>query len=139
LKKLVVLMALALLSFASSIKIEQEICDKILCSIFKNKMNIKVWIDDIDIRSILENNGKIIFTKNPKDADILIVKHQDNILVNKPIFVKKYYLLKIYKNRAIGGFYWQKGRPNIVFLKSTLKRYHIKLPKDLNRYIESDK
>lgn len=118
--------------------IEQEIYDKIFLSIFKNKEVVKIWIDDKSDFNNLKNS-KFVFVENPKQADILILNHYEDIDVNKPIFVRKYYLLKKYKNRAVGGFYWQKGRPNVIFLKQNLLRYDIHLPKSLSSFIEENR
>jgi len=43
-----------------------------------------------------------------------------------------------YKKDIVGGFYWQKGRPNILFLKDNIDKYNIKLPSSMKQYIESE-
>jgi len=138
LKKFIVFMMLSIFAFASMQKIEQKICNKILLSIFKEKRFIKVWSNS---RSSFENlkDEKFLFVEISDQADILIVDHYEDILADKPIFVKKYHLLRKYKDRTIGGFYWQKGRPNIIFLKSNLKKYNIKLPDEFSRYVEENR
>lgn len=136
-KKFVLIIVLSVCSFASVQHVEQEIYDKIFSSIFAGKKVVKIWIDDENDFYNLKSK-RFVFVKKPEQADILIVNHSKDIVSNKPIFVRKYYLLKKYKNRAIGGFYWQKGRPNIIFLKSNLLKYNIHLPNDLNLYIEKN-
>ncbi len=119
-------------------EVEQKICNKILLSIFKEKRFIKVWFNSRNPYKNLKDK-KFLFVEIPDQADILIVDHYEDILADKPIFVKKYHLLRKYKNRAIGGFYWQKGRPNIIFLKSNLQKYNIKLPDEFSRYVEENR
>ncbi len=121
--------------FASPLDIEKQICKRIVHGAFQEKTSIKVWSDVKKCHNILTDSS-IIFVKTPQEADILVVSHEENILANKPIFVRKYYLLKKYKERAIGGFYWQKGRPNIIFIKKNLKKFSISIPDEFKKYIE---
>ena len=121
--------------FASSAEIEKKICNKLLEMIFQEKSSIKIWHNSKNSYKIL-NHNKFIFVKTPDFADILIVDHYEEILADKPIFVRKYHLLKKYRDRAIGGFYWQKGRPNIIFIKDNLEKYGINIPDKLKKYIE---
>lgn len=134
-KKIAILLILSIFSFASIQKIEKEICAKILLSLFKQKSIIKVWNNsDRAFKNL--NSGRFLFVRSPRQADIIIVDHYEDIKANKPIFVRKYYLLRKYKNRAVGGFYWQKGRPNIIFIKPNLKKFNIKLPSEFSDFIE---
>ncbi|WOE69471.1 hypothetical protein RZR97_10200 [Hydrogenimonas thermophila] len=137
-KKLMFFILLSIFAFGSMQEIEQKICNKILLSIFKEKRFIKVWYNSKNHYKNLKDK-KFLFVEIPDQADILIVDHYEEILADKPIFVKKYHLLRKYKNRAIGGFYWQKGRPNIIFLKSNLQKYNIKLPDEFSRYVEENR
>ena len=102
---------------------------------FQEKSNIKVWSNSQKCQTVLTDTS-FIFVKTPQEADILIVTHYEKILVDKPIFVRKYHLLQKYKKRAIGGFYWQKGRPNIIFVKKSLDKFDIILPDKFQKYIE---
>jgi len=54
---------------------------------------------------------------------------------DKIAFLTRYKTFK--KNTgAIGALFWQKGRPNIIFRKKVLQRYHIELPPEFTKYIE---
>lgn len=135
-KKIFLLLLLIYSSiFASSLDIKQQICRRILHGVFQEKADIKVWSDTKNCHNVLADSS-IVFVKTPQEADILVVSHEENILADKPIFVRKYYLLKKYKERAIGGFYWQKGRPNIIFIKKNLKKFSISIPNEFRKYIE---
>jgi len=37
---------------------------------------------------------------------------------------------------VVGGFFWQKGRPNIIFLERRIKALHIQLPQDLQEFVD---
>jgi len=86
----------------------------------------------------LRNNKKISLTHTCDQADIIVLntlsrlpKHCDK----KLIFTNSY---RVYlKNENIlGAFFWQKGRPNIVFRGSSLKKMKIKLKPSFNKYID---
>ena len=80
----------------------------------------------------------VIIVKTPQEADFLIIKHSLNIKSNGLKFANSYKILKYYRESVIGGFYWQKGRPNILFLEKNLEHNHLILPESMQEYIESD-
>jgi hypothetical protein len=54
---------------------------------------------------------------------------------NKPIFTNNYRLFKNFP-QIIGAFFWQKGRPNIIFDAERLKEQNIVLDPSYDKYIE---
>jgi len=136
LKRLLLLLLTPLISFAYIHNAEREICTQLLSAIFQNKKVIKVYSTCPEISQNNTTDSKIILVDTPKKADLIITNKYIDIQSNKPIFVRKYYLLKKYKKRAIGGFYWQKGRPNIIFEGKNLKKFNIILPDNFQRFIE---
>ena len=116
---------------------ELKIYKTLLNNIFSKNQLIKVWSDSVEKKKILSHLHKIKIVDNINDADILIVENQKNLPPNKIIFATNYLILKNYKKEAIGGFYWKKGRPNILFLKSNLVHHHIHLPASFNDFIEN--
>jgi len=124
------------LLFGQNNSVEKKIYTHILYSIYPHKAGIKVWSDDKHKQNLLLSIPKVQFVTDPQKADFLIIQHNKNIQPKGVIFVTDYHLLQHYKNQAIGGFYWQKGRPNILFLRKNLQKHHIKLPKDMQEYIE---
>lgn len=50
-----------------------------------------------------------------------------------PLFTSSYKTLRENSN-AIGAFYWRKGRPNIIFIKTRLKKFNLELPEKLKKY-----
>ncbi|WP_281951644.1 hypothetical protein [Nitrosophilus kaiyonis] len=126
--------------FASVENIEREIYSTIIKSIFPKKETVKIWVDDNKKVSIFKKIDFAKITDNYENSDILFIFHEKSLKDIKTdkiiIFVGKYSLIKNYQNRVIGGFFWQKGRPNIIFLRKNLQKFNISLPKEFNKYIE---
>ena len=138
LKSLLSLLLILLLQ-ASPLEAEKKIYQIIIKAIFPTKHIVRVWLDNPKAFAAILYLSTIKVVENPQKADILFISKQDSfskISFNKIIFVNSYKLLKNYQNIAIGGFFWQKGRPNIVFLRRTLQKHHIHLPVKFQKYIE---
>ena len=126
---------------ASPLDTEKEIYRILLHSIFPYKKSITIWIDNRKEFEALTYIKELNITKKPYNADILFISDEsslEKIDPKKIIFVNSYSLLKKYQKSVIGGFFWQKGRPNILFLRKSLQRYHINLPLPLYHYIEDE-
>jgi len=136
LKKILLLLCASLL-FANSIQLENKIFCTILQALFPNKSVIKVYTNYPNIKKLSTQSEKIRLVSK-KDADIIILDYGEKLQTDKPVFVRKYSLLKRYKSSAIGGFYWQKGRPNIIFLRPNLQKHNLSLPETFNDYIEEE-
>ena len=137
-KVLFFLIFLSTILFASTVDIERKIYGEILHTVFPNKEVVYVWSDN-QISSLTGIEG-VKVVRDLESADIVILKNhlQDEQIKTKVVFVKNYYLLKEYKDFAIGGFYWQKGRPNILFLEKNLQKFNIKLSNGLENFIEDE-
>ncbi len=137
-RSFVIFLLLTTFLFASVSEIEKKIYGIIIFSIFPKAQTVKVWTDDEAKRRLFATMQKIELVSSIQQAD-LIVLHSSELPFDAEalLFTDSYMMLKKYKERAIGGFFWQKGRPNVLFLEKSLKRYDIKLPKDMDEYIES--
>lgn len=72
-------------------------------------------------------------------ADIVILSTIKNIpsqCKNKILFGTRYSHLK--DKNIIGAFFWQKGRPNILFYQERLDKKNITLDKSFDRYIDNE-
>jgi hypothetical protein len=137
LKKLfIIFLLLTTLLFGAHNTIESKIYALILHTIFPTKSTIKVFTNDTSKQEILLQLRDVKVVLDPKRADFLLLKKELPQTPQGIIFATTYHLLKEYKKEAIGGFYWQKGRPNILFLRDNLQKYHIHLPKNMQEYIE---
>jgi len=134
---LVLLLALSLLSSDSSLDLEVKILEKIISEVSLNKEKI-IWSDNKKICKAIEKKGLIKTTPECNKATIVVLKDIKNLpqeCANSVIFVLDYELLsKIPK--SFGAFFWKKGRPNIVILKSRLKSLFIQVSNDLDPYLE---
>ena len=123
--------------FSSERTIETKIYKLIIHSVFPQKKEIKIWTNDPQKNNSLKDISWIKIVKEPQNADLLILLDPIKSPYKALIFTSSYRALKHYKKSAIGGFYWQKGRPNILFLETNLDKHNIKLPNSMNEYVES--
>jgi hypothetical protein len=135
-KKLLLLFLFSGLLLANNTNYEMKIYSVILHALFPAKKTVKVWSDNAKQLQQLSHLPIVTPVKKQKNADILLLTTRPDIKSEIPKFICNYKLLKKYKTSAIGGFYWQKGRPNILFLEKNLKKYHIKLSDSMQEYIE---
>ena len=123
---------------ASDIKTEQKIYTLIIHSLLPQKKEIKVWCDDKLKKELIVSIPNVEYTLDANNADFLLLSKNQKIQANGVKFVTNLKLLEAGKDSVVGGFFWQKGRPNILFLKKNLQKHHIKLPKSIQEYIEED-
>ncbi len=141
-KNLIYLILFSLSVYASqqgdNFLIEKKIMIKIAHAVVPDKRVIKICLQDTKFPvSIYKENFTIV--QDCKMADLIILGNNNNQNYSnkdKPIIVLDYNLLKRYPE-AIGAFYWQKGRPNIVMIAPRIKKIGIKLPFEFKRYVES--
>jgi hypothetical protein len=136
LKKLLFLLLLTPLLFASDLKTEQKIYKLILHTLLPQKSEIKVWCDDKKQIDLIHTIDGIECIDSPQNADLLLISKEKNIETKGMKFVTSYKLLELQNSAVLGGFFWQKGRPNILFMRNTLDKYNIRLPESMQGYIE---
>ncbi len=81
--------------------------------------------------------SKFNIVNNCKQADIVLLpttKDLQKQCRKKILFATNINTLK--NKRVIGAFFWQKGRPNMIFYKKRLKQKRIKLNASFSKYIE---
>ncbi len=122
---------------ASQAQTEREIYNVILHSIVPEKIKLHIWSDSVSLSKNLQTLDSVDIVRNIEDADIAIVSQPaTKVDCDCLLFVTSYPLLKKYKNKAVGGFFWLKGRPNILFLRSNLQKNGIKLPDSMQQFVE---
>jgi hypothetical protein len=139
-KFFLIIVALTTLLSASDSTIEQKIYKVIIEALVPNQETIRVWSDDKKYSKLLSSVDNIIFINNPNDADFLLLDHYHKGITHARgvIFVTNLQLLEDMQKSAVGGFFWQKGRPNILFLRQNLRKEHITLPNSMQEYIEDE-
>lgn len=122
----------------SKIDIESQIIERIATSLFP-KQKIAVWGETADQKNSIRQSQKIKEAVNSSDADLIIVSKSlpQNLSTNTVIITTEYGLLKK-DERIIGAFFWQKGRPNLLFLRPRMQKTNISLSNEFNKYIEDE-
>ena len=124
--------------YATSISAEQKIYRLIFHGVFPDKNVVSVWVDDAQKRKILSGMRSVRLVESQRNPDLLLIAKDFNITSDKVLFVSSYPLLKHYKDIAIGGFYWKKGRPNLLFIRKNLRKKQRYLPLSLQKYVEEE-
>jgi len=91
-----------------------------------------------NITAIKMYPGNLNIVTECKDADIIILSTTKGIpkeCSKKILFGSRYSHLK--NPNVIGSFFWQKGRPNILFYKKRLEKNNLKLDSSFDKYIEN--
>lgn len=132
---------IAVCAFAKDthLSIEQQIVNKITHALIPHKKVVRVYSYGLESSLGFKNNPYTKLVDTVKKADVLFIGKSDfdkKKISIKPIVVLKYSLLKEYPS-ALGAYYFQKNRPNIVMLEPRLKKMRIKLPKEFEKYTES--
>lgn len=116
--------------------IEVRLLEKVLSDMFDSSKVFVCLYDTNKAQTIKKYSDKIIITDCQNAQIILTDKHiPEN---SKPVFVLNDELLRTLKN-AIGGLYWKKGRPQLIFLEDRLDKFNIKLPPEYKGFMIQSK
>ncbi len=124
--------------YASHLSAETKIYMKVIHGLYPTKKVVHIWADTKKYRHMFHNKEGIVVVDSLQDADIVFVASQKDIKTKHPKFILSHSLLKHYYQDAVGGFYWQKGRPNLLFFQSVLQKFGISLDPSLQEYIEEE-
>ena len=135
-KKLLLIFFLITTLYASDDKKASDIFNLIIKNITK-KINPNVYLHT-KVSSIQQYPNSLNIVINCATADIVIlstIKDLPQECKGKILFGSRYSHLK--SPNVIGAFFWQKGRPNILFYSKRLKQHNIELDSSFDRYIEN--
>ena len=124
--------------FSSEIdKIESKIIMSMIEVVSSHKV-FSVYTNSQKLKEILPTE-KIVFVDDCEGAELAILEKSkvEKNCTDIAIITLEYDLLKKYPN-SIGSFFWQKGRPNIVFIKSRLKNRNILLDSAFDEFVEEN-
>lgn len=135
---LIVLVPSLLCAEVSKSSMETQIIEKIATSLFP-KQRITAWGETTDQKNIIRQSKKIEEAVDSSHADLIIVSKNlpQNLSHNTVIITTEYTLLKN-DERIIGAFFWQKGRPNLLFLRPRMQKANVKLGHEFDKYIEDE-
>ena len=120
---------------ADDMTLESTIFNKVITAVTA-KESPKVYIYTKN-KALERYPGDLELVKSCKDADIVILTTLKDIpeaCKDKIFFGTRYQHLR--DERVIGAFFWQKGRPNILFYRKRLDKFNIQLDKSFDKYIE---
>jgi len=101
-----------------------------------------VYLDEPNIKNLDTKKYGFILIQQCKKADVIFTHKADTILKECPtlddkmLFTLSYRDYITHEEQAIGAFFWQKGRPNIILNKRLIQHYHIQLPQEYDKYVE---
>ncbi|WP_375724292.1 hypothetical protein LXN10_02020 [Arcobacter sp. KX21116] len=149
-KTLVLILILISFSFSSSqytflvnkydkeIDLEAKIIAKIANSSLRE--NIKLFIPNITSVEKKVYSKYFILTNTCEESNFVFVKNNMGNITNcsaeNKLFFTNNYRKLLSDKKFFGAFFWNKSRPNIVFIKTRLKKRHIKLPKNYDQFVE---
>ncbi len=112
---------------------ELKLYEAVFPMLFK-KNSIKVYTNE-KYKSIFKNSKIIQYTHRCSEGDFIFGDINASKCSKLPIFATSY---RGFKNndKAFGAFYWRKGRPQFELNKKICKKYHIDIPKSLQRYVQ---
>ena len=102
-----------------------------------DKDSLNVCLDDKDLESPKKYAKSLKFVSCSKADIVFTSKTKDINMKCKTglVFATSYYLYR-HSPMVVGAFFWQKGRPNIIFRKKQLEKLGIKLPREFSKYVE---
>ncbi len=134
-KKLLITLIFSTLLVADDVELAIKIYSSIAyeCT---GKVNPKIYLHgDLNLLYDVESINR---THECKDADFVIISTLKSLPLeceSKVLFTNKYRLFKN-SQHIVGAFFWQKGRPNIIFDKERLEDNNIRLSDSFQKYIE---
>lgn len=118
--------------------IAAKIIDKAVISLFEGQ-NINAWGETDTEKEIIRHSSKMESVNDPKAARFLIITQKvPPGLSGKHILFATDYALLNKDERFIGAFFWQKGRPNLLFLRDRLNKADLSLGREFDKYIEDE-
>lgn len=118
--------------------IAAKIIDKAVVSLFDGRI-INAWGETDEQKEIIRQSSKMEPVNDPRNAHFLIIagKIPSGLSTQNILFTTEYELLAK-DERFIGAFFWQKGRPNLLFLRSRLQKANLSLGHEFDKYIEDE-
>ncbi|QOP46477.1 hypothetical protein [Sulfurimonas paralvinellae] len=100
------------------------------------KSEIRVYSHDTHLEHIAADSEKIFVVKNCEKADFVLSDKGIQKSCKKPIIVFSYE--KYLKDpKAVGVFFWQKGRPTIRFSSKRLQQFGLQVKGELLKFVST--
>ena len=108
-----------------------------ITSVLNGNRNIGVYIQDERYERLKPYFRHIKMVNRCEEAQMVFAKDIKELpkeCLEKKIFATRYSTYKKNKDVVMGAFFWQKGRPTILFNKKVLRKFHIVLPDKFKKY-----
>ena len=134
-KKLCLILFFSLQLSAFDTQTASKIFEKIFTAINIDSP-IKVYTVDAKYKEVIGSADSLQLVERRDLADIILVISKRAVpkYTQKIIFTTSPSVFEKNEN-AIGAFYWEHGRPKIIFLQSRLQRHNIELSSTFEKYI----
>lgn len=118
--------------------IAAQIIDRVVTAFFHGD-RVTAWGETAVHQQIIRHSSLMETTKDPHLAQFLIVskKIPENVSKTGIVFTTEYGMLENNK-RIVGAFFWQKGRPNLLFIRNRLHKANLTLGHEFDKYIEDE-
>ncbi|QFR48972.1 hypothetical protein FJR48_04240 [Sulfurimonas lithotrophica] len=123
--------------YDKEIELEAKIISKIATATLNNK--IKIYIPNISKHEQEIYSKYFDLSEDCKYADFIFDKKgslANSCKNSTKLFFTNNYKKLVSDSRYFGAFFWNKSRPNIVFIKKRLQKNNIKLSKEYEQFIE---
>jgi hypothetical protein len=125
--------------YDKEIELEAKIISSIALASMEGKVKLYIPSMSSSEQKVYSKYFNLVF--DCKEANFVFDKHMGERYncLNKPILLLTNNYRKLIENpNYYGAFFWNKSRPNIVFIKERLKQKGIILPQSFNRFIEDE-
>lgn len=146
---LLLLMACTIFSFANQYTFmvkpytkELELEAKIIAKIAAQSIGdeVRIFIPEMtqNEESVYKEHFRVV--QDCREANFIFIKRGakiDEVCKNKErLFFTNNYRKLLSDTTFFGAFFWNKSRPNIVFIKERLETYSVSLPKEYEKFVE---
>ena len=123
-------------AFALNAKTASKIYTKIFKAML-DKDRIYVYVENEKYMGIFNYTDSMEYAANKENSDIILVTTKEELSMDdsKIFFTTEIALMEQHDN-ILGAFYWDHGRPKIIFIKDRLEKHNIKLHKSFQKYIQ---
>jgi hypothetical protein len=122
--------------YSFDIETASKIFDKLFFALLQKK-EIFVFTNNEDYKKVITNSEYLKIANTIDECDIILATQKDDLksFSKKIIFTTEKEFLDYHEN-VVGAFYWNKGKPEIIFLKEKLEKNNLKLIESFERYIK---
>jgi hypothetical protein len=145
----ILLMACAVFSFANQYTFmlkpytkELELEAKIIAKIASKSTDdaVRLYIPEITEDEVQVYKEYFTLVQDCRDANFVFIKRAARIdegcRGKERLFFTNNYRKLLNDSTYFGAFFWNKSRPNIVFIKERLEEYSVSLPKEYEKFVE---